>query len=108
MKHYLLPNISQPGKIGCTLPVLDVPRAELPPEELRRREFEFPEVSEVELVRYFLNLSRLNFALDLGFYPLGSCTMKYNPKWHEDISRLPGFTSLHPYQPEESAQAFCK
>jgi len=102
--HYLIPDISQPGKVGCSLPDLDVTPAELPPQELLRQEFELPEVSEVELVRYFTALSKLNYGVDTGFYPLGSCTMKYNPKWHEDIAKLPGFTSIHPYQPVESAQ----
>ncbi len=102
--HYLLPDISQPGKIGCSLPHLDVSPSELPPEELLRQELELPEVSEVELVRYFTTLSKLNYGVDTGFYPLGSCTMKYNPKWHEDIAKLPGFVSIHPYQPEESVQ----
>jgi len=102
--HYLLPDISQSGKIGCSLPSLDVTPAELPPEELLRQELELPEVSEVELVRYFTALSKLNYGVDTGFYPLGSCTMKYSPKWHEDVARLPGFTSIHPYQPAESVQ----
>jgi len=102
--HYLLPDISQPGKIGCILPDLDVTPAELPPQELLRQELGLPEVSEVELVRYFTALSKLNYGVDTGFYPLGSCTMKYNPKWHEDIAKLPGFTSIHPYQPAESTQ----
>jgi len=102
--HYLLPDISQSGKIGCSLPSLDVTPAELPPEELLRQELGLPEVSEVELVRYFTALSKLNYGVDTGFYPLGSCTMKYNPKWHEDVARLPGFTSIHPYQPVESVQ----
>jgi len=102
--HYLLPDISQPGKTGCTLPALDVTPAELPPKELLREELGLPEVSEVELVRYFTALSRLNYGVDTGFYPLGSCTMKYNPKWHEDIARLPGLTAVHPYQPIESVQ----
>ena len=102
--HYLLPDISQPGKIGCSLPALDVPTTELPPGELLRQELELPEVSEVELIRYFTALSKLNYGVDTGFYPLGSCTMKYNPKWHEDIARLAGFASIHPLQPEESVQ----
>ena len=105
MRHnYLLPDISQPGKIGCSLPSLDVPPSELPSKELLRQEISLPEVSEVELVRYFTALSKLNYGVDTGFYPLGSCTMKYNPKWHEDIAKLPGFASIHPYQPEESVQ----
>lgn len=102
--HYLLPDISRPGRIGCSLPPLDVTPAELPPKELLRQELELPEVSEVELVRYFTFLSKLNYGVDTGFYPLGSCTMKYNPKWHEDVARLPGFASIHPYQPIDSVQ----
>jgi glycine dehydrogenase subunit 2 len=102
--HYLLPDISQPGKIGCRLPTLDVPPAELPSKELLRPELRLPEVSEVELVRYFTYLSKLNYGVDTGFYPLGSCTMKYNPKWHEDIAKFPGFISIHPYQPIDTVQ----
>jgi len=102
--HYLLPDISQPGKIGCSLPSLDVTPAQLPPKELLRQGLALPEVSEVELVRYFTALSKLNYGVDTGFYPLGSCTMKYNPKWHEDVAKLPGFTEVHPYQPVDSAQ----
>lgn len=104
MHHYLLPDISQPGKIGCSLPSLDVPPTELPRKELLRQELDLPEVSEVELVRYFTALSKLNYGVDTGFYPLGSCTMKYNPKWHEDIAKPPGFTEIHPYQPVDSVQ----
>jgi glycine dehydrogenase subunit 2 len=102
--HYMLPDISQPGKIGCTVPALDVPPADLPPNELLRQELELPEVSEVGLIRYFTSLSKLNYGVDTGFYPLGSCTMKYNPKWHEDVARFPGFASIHPLQPEECVQ----
>lgn len=102
--HYLLPDISQHGKVGCSLPHLDVSPSALPPEELLREDLDLPEVSEAELVRYFTALSQLNYGLDTGFYPLGSCTMKYNPKLHEDISKLPGLASIHPYQPEESVQ----
>ena len=104
MHHYLLPDISQPDKIGCSLPSLDLPPTKLPPKELLRQELELPEVSEAELVRYFTALSKLNYGVDTGFYPLGSCTMKYSPKWHEDIAKLPGLTSIHPYQPVESVQ----
>jgi len=100
----LLCDISQPGKIGCSLPALDVTTAELPPTDLLRKELELPEVSEVEVVRYFTALSRLNYGVDTGFYPLGSCTMKYNPKWQEDIVRLSGFASIHPLQPVDSVQ----
>lgn len=102
--HYLLPDISQPGKIGCSLPQLDVPQATLPPKEMMRQDLDLPEVSEVEVVRYFTALSKLNYGVDTGFYPLGSCTMKYNPKWHEDIAKFAGFASIHPYQPIDSVQ----
>ena len=102
--HYLLPDISQPGKNGCMLPALDVAPSALPPDEFLRQDLELPEVSEVELVRYFTALSKLNYGVDTGFYPLGSCTMKYNPKWHEDVALLPGFTTVHPYQPLDSVQ----
>jgi len=101
-KHYLLPDISRPGKVGCQLPELDVPAAELPPREKLRQELTLPEVSEAELVRHFTSLSRRNYGVDTGFYPLGSCTMKYNPKWHEDIARFPGFQDIHPYQPADT------
>jgi glycine dehydrogenase subunit 2 len=101
-KHYLLPDISRPGKTGCRLPELDVPATELPPRELMRQELALPEVSEAELVRYFTSLSRRNYGVDTGFYPLGSCTMKYNPKWHEDIARFHGFQDIHPYQPADT------
>ena len=103
-KQLLLPDISKPGKVGCRLPELDVPAAELPAGKFLRHELVLPEVSEVELVRYFTSISRRNYGIDTGFYPLGSCTMKYNPKWHEDIARLPGFHSIHPYQPADTVQ----
>jgi len=107
-KHYLLPDFSKTGKVGCRLPELDVPAAELPPQEFRRQELSLPEVSEVELVRYFTSLSRRNYGVDTGFYPLGSCTMKYNPKWHEDIAHLTGFQDIHPCQPADSVPGAMK
>ena len=92
---------SRPG-LRCThLPVLDVPKAKTPDSALlRRKECELPEVSELELVRHFTNLSRLNFSVDTNFYPLGSCTMKYNPKFTEDAARMEGFWRLHPLLPQ--------
>ncbi|HAV10181.1 MAG TPA: aminomethyl-transferring glycine dehydrogenase subunit GcvPB [Dehalococcoidia bacterium] len=102
--HYVLPDISKPGKIGCSLPALDVPASDLPSKDALRQDLALPQVSEVELIRYFTDLSRLNYGLDTGFYPLGSCTMKYNPKLHEDVAVLSGFTSVHPYQPDKSVQ----
>ncbi len=74
----------------------------------RRREAILPEVSEPEVVRHFLNLSRKNFSVDTNFYPLGSCTMKYNPKINEDIAANPSFAYLHPYEPEEFAQGILR
>jgi len=103
-KHNLLPDFSEPGKVGYTLPQLDVPEADSPPKGLLRENFQFPEVSEIELVRYFTDLGKKNYGVDTGFYPLGSCTMKYNPKWHEDLPKLSGFASVHPLQPEVSVQ----
>ena len=75
----------------------------LPAGEIRS-ELPLPELSEVQAVRHFTGLSRRNYGVDTGFYPLGSCTMKYNPKINEDTARLPGFAQLHPYQPEETVQ----
>jgi len=94
---------STPGKQGVLLPPLDVPEAALP-TDLLRDELRLPEMSQLDVVRYFTALSRLNYSIDTGFYPLGSCTMKYNPKVDEQIAALPGFAQLHPLQPEETAQ----
>jgi glycine dehydrogenase subunit 2 len=90
--------------VGQRLPAPDVPRAELPSASLLRRELPLPEVSEPEVVRHFTRLSQLNYAVDTGFYPLGSCTMKHNPKIDDEMAGLPGFTGLHPYQPAETVQ----
>jgi glycine dehydrogenase subunit 2 len=99
---------SVPGRKGYSLPRLDVERAKVEkiwPQKLIRQDLEgLPEISEVEIVRHFTRLSQWNYGVDSGFYPLGSCTMKYNPKVNEDLARLPGFASAHPYQPEETAQ----
>ena len=91
------------GRSGARLPVCDVPQTPLPPE-LLRRELDLPEVSELQVVRHYTRLSRRNFSIDTGFYPLGSCTMKYNPRLNEDVARLPGFAALHPRSDEESSQ----
>ncbi len=79
------------------------PRADLP-ESMLRDELPLPEVSELQAVRHFVRLSQLNYSIDTGFYPLGSCTMKYNPKVNEDVARLPGFAFSHPLQPEATVQ----
>jgi len=103
----LLFEVSRPGRRGAALPPLDIPdpdRYGLEPAYTRAEVGGFPELSEVEVVRHFTRLSRLNYAIDLGLYPLGSCTMKYNPKVNEKIARLPGFADAHPQLPEELAQ----
>jgi glycine dehydrogenase subunit 2 len=95
--------LSQPGRIGVNLPVLDVPESDMP-AELLRDELKMPEVSENEVVRHFVKLSQKNYSIDTGFYPLGSCTMKYNPKINEDVARYAGFANLHPLTDEAGAQ----
>ena len=95
---------SRPGRQGVLLPALDVPEAGPLPEQFLRRDLALPEMSQNEVMRYFVGLSRLNYSIDTGFYPLGSCTMKYNPKVNEDVARLPGFAHVHPHQPAESIQ----
>jgi len=96
----------RPGRRAFTAPQLDVPHVDgLLPEGLRRREEPaLPEVSEPELVRHYVNLSKRNFDLDSGFYPLGSCTMKHNPRLHERVAALPGHAQLHPFQDPSRAQ----
>ncbi len=97
-----------PGRRGYRFPDCDVPETPLgealPSELIRKEPASLPEVSELEAVRHFVNLSRLNHAVDVGFYPLGSCTMKYNPKVNEEAASMPGFSRIHPYQPEETVQ----
>ncbi|MBS3874072.1 MAG: aminomethyl-transferring glycine dehydrogenase subunit GcvPB [Firmicutes bacterium] len=99
---------SVPGRRGYQLPPLDTPPVDLltwlPPESLRTKPPGLPEISEVDAVRHFTELSQRNYGVDAGFYPLGSCTMKYNPKINEDVSRLKGFTNSHPYQPQSLSQ----
>jgi len=106
----LLFESSRPGRVGHSLPELDVPavdpRALLPEGAVRDDLPGLPELSEVEVVRHFTRLSTWNAAVDLGLYPLGSCTMKYNPKLNERAARLPGFAQAHPLQPAELQQGF--
>ncbi len=95
---------SQPGRTAYTLPEHDFPAPELP-EELRRADPpRLPELAEPEIVRHFTALSTRNFGIDTGFYPLGSCTMKYNPRVNERLAALSGFSELHPLQDEEAVQ----
>ena len=99
---------SSPGKLGYQLPDLDVPavdaREALGSEYVRAEIRDFPEVSEVEVIRHFTRLSTWNYAIDLGLYPLGSCTMKYNPRLNEYVARIEGLAMAHPYQPEALSQ----
>lgn len=104
----LIFELSQPGRIGYSLPECDVPELDaaelIPTHLLRAKPAALPEVYEVDVIRHYTALSRRNFGIDNGFYPLGSCTMKYNPKINEDTARFPGFAKIHPYQPESSIQ----
>jgi glycine dehydrogenase subunit 2 len=97
VKEPLVYEISSPGRIGVNLPECDVERTPLP-QDLLRDDLPLPEISEVDLVRHYVRLSQLNYGVDKGFYPLGSCTMKYNPKVNEDAAKLPGLVHTHPYQ----------
>ncbi|MED0669457.1 aminomethyl-transferring glycine dehydrogenase subunit GcvPB [Aneurinibacillus aneurinilyticus] len=104
----LIFEMSKPGRVSYSLPVCDVPEVEvtsiIPSDFLREAPAELPEVSELQLMRHYTELSKRNHGVDSGFYPLGSCTMKYNPKINEDVARYPGFARIHPYQPEETVQ----
>lgn len=104
----LIFELSTPGRIGYSLPEMDVPELDLesllPEEYLRSEEPELPEVSELDIMRHYTALSRRNHGVDSGFYPLGSCTMKYNPKINENVARFNGFAHVHPLQDESSVQ----
>jgi glycine dehydrogenase subunit 2 len=95
---------SQPGRRASRLPRPDLPVPEVPAELARSEPPRLPELAEPELLRHFTELSTNNFGIDTGFYPLGSCTMKYNPRVNERVVALPGFRDLHPYQEEDGAQ----
>lgn len=104
----LIFELSTPGRIGYSLPEMDVPELDLngllPDGYLRIEEPELPEVSELDIMRHYTALSRRNHGVDSGFYPLGSCTMKYNPKINENVARFNGFAHVHPLQDESSVQ----
>jgi glycine dehydrogenase subunit 2 len=104
----LLFELSKPGSRAVRLPACDVPERAvetlLPRDSLADVPPALPELSEPQVVRHFTNLSQLNMSIDTHFYPLGSCTMKYNPKRNERVARMPGFADLHPYQPEATLQ----
>ncbi|HVP19683.1 MAG TPA: aminomethyl-transferring glycine dehydrogenase subunit GcvPB, partial [Spirochaetia bacterium] len=103
MPEPLIFEISRKGREGVSLPACDVPETSIPPG-LRRSELLLPEVSEIDVVRHYVRLSQLNYAVDTGFYPLGSCTMKYNPKANDAAARMAGFAELHPLQDPSTAQ----
>ncbi|PIC66939.1 glycine dehydrogenase (aminomethyl-transferring) [Sporosarcina sp. P21c] len=104
----LIFELSQPGRIGYSLPELDVPEVDvtsiLSQGVIRTEEAELPEVSELDIMRHYTALSNRNHGVDTGFYPLGSCTMKYNPKINEAVARFPGFARVHPLQDESTVQ----
>ncbi|MHB9130200.1 MAG: aminomethyl-transferring glycine dehydrogenase subunit GcvPB [Armatimonadota bacterium] len=103
MTEPLIFELSRPGRYGVSLPAIDVPEAPLP-EDCVRDDVPLPEVAEVDVMRHYLHLSQINYSIDTGFYPLGSCTMKYNPKVNEVAARMSGFADIHPLQPEDSVQ----
>ncbi|MEX0762764.1 MAG: aminomethyl-transferring glycine dehydrogenase subunit GcvPB [Dehalococcoidia bacterium] len=100
----LLMERSVPGRFAIAMPESDVPESPLPDAAMLRQDLELPEVSQLEIVRYFTLLSQLNFSIDTNFYPLGSCTMKYNPKLNDEMASLPGLSAIHPNQPTETVQ----
>ncbi len=110
MRKYdkLIFELSKPGRNAFKLPPADIGEKnieELIPEEfLNDEELNLPEVSEVDVIRHYTNLSNMNYGVDTGFYPLGSCTMKYNPKINEDMASLDGFKNIHPLQCEDTVQ----
>lgn len=108
MKYYdkLIFELSKPGRCGYSLPANPWEKGteEIPAALRRSEEAKLPEVSELDVVRHYTNLSNMNFGVDTGFYPLGSCTMKYNPKINEEMAAMPGFKTLHPLQPDCTVQ----
>jgi glycine dehydrogenase subunit 2 len=103
----LVYDLSGPGRVGCTLPEVDVPETAIEPalpKNAVRETLPLPEMSELDVVRHFTHLSARQFSIDSEFYPLGSCTMKYNPKVSERAAALQGFAALHPLQPQETCQ----
>ena len=110
MKYYntLIFEMSKEGRHGYNLDTKPIPNVNLPKHLLRAHKAELPEVSEFDVVRHYTNVSQKNFGVENGFYPLGSCTMKYNPKINDELATLPGFANIHPLQPEETMQGLLK
>ncbi|MEK3797738.1 aminomethyl-transferring glycine dehydrogenase subunit GcvPB [Peribacillus sp. FSL H8-0477] len=104
----LIFEISTPGRIGYSLPEIEIEEIALsellPDDYIREEAAELPEVSELDIMRHYTALSKRNHGVDSGFYPLGSCTMKYNPKINENVARINGFAHIHPYQDENTVQ----
>ena len=100
----LLMDQSKKGRKAINLPKYGVPKTELPDPKFLRNEIKLPEIAQLDLIRYFTTLSSLNYSIDTNFYPLGSCTMKYNPKINEQIASINGFASSHPNQTDENTQ----
>ena len=103
MTEPLIYDLGAPGRVGVSLPDPDVPTTDLP-ADLLRADLDLPEVDQLTVVRHFTRLSKLNYSIDQNMYPLGSCTMKYNPRLNEDTARLPGFLHSHPLQDPDSVQ----
>ena len=100
----LIFELSKEGRKGYSLPKNHFGNYEIPASMQRKEEPQLPECDELTVVRHYTNLSNNNFGVDTGFYPLGSCTMKYNPKINEEMAALPQFQNLHPLQPAETAK----
>lgn len=103
MPESLIYDLSSPGRTGAILPASDVPAYDLP-ADLLRNDLPLPEVSQIDVTRHFTRLSQLNMSIDTTMYPLGSCTMKYNPRINEDMARMAGFAAIHPLQDADTAQ----
>ena len=110
MKYYdkLIFELSRKGRCGYEIASNGLPEAPVPENLARSSTLPLPEVSEPDVVRHYTNLSQMNFGVDTGFYPLGSCTMKYNPKINEEVCSLPGFAGLHPLQPDSTVPGALK
>ena len=102
--HHLIFELSHPGRVGYSQPHNTFPHHSLPSDVCRDKPAELPECDEMTVVRHYTNHSGNNFGVDNGFYPLGSCTMKYNPKINEEIAALPSFTHIHPLQPAQTVK----
>ena len=103
----LLSELSRHGTPGHELPALDVPEADDFGGQVLRSDLRLPELGELDVIRHFTHLAQRNFSIDSGFYPLGSCTMKYNPRVNEDVARLPGIAHVHRCSPMRPSRAPC-